>query len=335
MATRGFLGRRSGSDGTAERLPPGQFLESGFPVLSAGPTPRIKTDDWTFTLKNGIRPVKSWTWAEFNALPQTKMTRDIHCVTTWSKFDTAWEGVLVDDILADAGIEPPTDFTLAHSFDGYTTNVPTADLVGGKAMVALRYEGKPIPPDHGGPARLLVPHLYFWKSAKWINGLQFTRRTNWGSGNCAAITATAIRGGSSATPMTRMDDIHARTACRELGPFLPLMRWQTATITEIMRRSPTVSELLLQAAGVHPVHRRPACQRAADGARWLPRAAQLFHRLGAGDDRPYRAGDRAAGRRRGVALLPRGGRGRRRDRALGRRSAGISSGAQTMAGRCC
>ncbi len=180
MATRGFLGRRGGSDATAARLPPGQFLESGFPVLSAGPTPRIKTEDWTFALKNGIRPVKSWTWAEFNALPQSKMTRDIHCVTTWSKFDTAWEGVLVDDILGDAFIEPATDFTLAHSFDGYTTNVPTADLIGGRAMVALRYEGKPIPPDHGGPARLLVPHLYFWKSAKWINGLQFTEKDELG-----------------------------------------------------------------------------------------------------------------------------------------------------------
>ena len=108
------------------------------------------------------------------------MTRDIHCVTTWSKFDTFWEGVLVDDMLADAGIEAPTGFTLAHSYDGYTTNVPTADLVGGKAMVALRYEGKPIPPDHGGPARLLVPHLYFWKSAKWINGLQFTQKDELG-----------------------------------------------------------------------------------------------------------------------------------------------------------
>jgi DMSO/TMAO reductase YedYZ molybdopterin-dependent catalytic subunit len=180
MATRGFTGRRGGSEAVAERLPPGQFLEAGFPVLSAGPTPRIKTEDWSFTLKNGVRPVKSWTWPEFNALPQSKMTRDIHCVTTWSKFDTAWEGVMIDDILGDAFIEPPTDFTLAHSYDGYTTNVPTADLVGGRAMVALRYEGKPIPADHGGPARLLVPHLYFWKSAKWINGLQFTERDELG-----------------------------------------------------------------------------------------------------------------------------------------------------------
>jgi DMSO/TMAO reductase YedYZ molybdopterin-dependent catalytic subunit len=180
MATRGFLGRRGGSDTTTGRLPPGQFLESGFPVLSAGPTPRIDTATWTFALKNGIRPVKSWNWVEFNSLPLTRMTRDIHCVTTWSKFDTAWEGVLVDDILGDADIEPPTDFTLAHSYDGYTTNVPTADLVGGRAMVALRYEGKPIPPEHGGPARLLVPHLYFWKSAKWVNGLQFTEKDELG-----------------------------------------------------------------------------------------------------------------------------------------------------------
>lgn len=180
MATRGFTGRRGGTSETRERLPPGQFLENGFPVLSAGPTPRIKLEDWKFTLKAGVRPVKTWNWAEFNALPQSKMTRDIHCVTTWSKFDTFWQGVMIDDILGDAGIEPPTGFTLAHSFDGYTTNVPTADLTDGRAMVALRYDGKEITPDHGGPARLLVPHLYFWKSAKWINGLQFTERDELG-----------------------------------------------------------------------------------------------------------------------------------------------------------
>jgi DMSO/TMAO reductase YedYZ molybdopterin-dependent catalytic subunit len=104
------------------------------------------------------------------------MLRDIHCVTTWSKFDTNWEGVLVDDILEAAGLEAASSYMLAHSYDGYSTNVPLADLTNGKAMVALRYEGQPITPEHGGPARLLVPHLYFWKSAKWINGLQFTRR---------------------------------------------------------------------------------------------------------------------------------------------------------------
>ena len=175
MVTRGFTGRNRPAD-LGTRLPPGQSLTEGFPVLSAGPTPRISTEKWRFALKDGPRPITSWNWAEFNALPQTKMTRDIHCVTTWSKFDTAWQGVLIDDIFAEAGIEPPTQFTLAHSYDGYSTNVPVADLIGGKAMVALRYEGRPIPPDHGGPARLLVPHLYFWKSAKWISGLQFTKR---------------------------------------------------------------------------------------------------------------------------------------------------------------
>ena len=175
MVTRGFTGRNRPAD-LGNRLPPGQSLTEGFPVLSAGPTPRISTEKWRFALKDGPRPITSWNWAEFNALPQTKMTRDIHCVTTWSKFETAWQGVLIDDIFAEAGIEPPTQFTLAHSYDGYSTNVPVVDLVGGKAMVALRYEGRPIPPDHGGPARLLVPHLYFWKSAKWISGLQFTKR---------------------------------------------------------------------------------------------------------------------------------------------------------------
>jgi DMSO/TMAO reductase YedYZ molybdopterin-dependent catalytic subunit len=175
MVTRGFTGRQPSPD-HADRIPPGQHLVDDFPVLSAGPTPDIPLNEWTFTLKSGPRPVMKWSWDEFNALPQTRMTRDIHCVTAWSKLNTPWEGVLVDDILAEAGIEPPTDFTLAHSYDGYSTNVPAADLVRGKAMIALRYEGKPLTRDHGGPARLLVPHLYFWKSAKWVNGLQFTQR---------------------------------------------------------------------------------------------------------------------------------------------------------------
>jgi len=175
MATRGFFGRRPADD-EAKRLPPGQYLEKGFPVLSAGPTPEVRIDDWTFTLKVGPRPVKKWTWQEFNALPRTAIHKDIHCVTKWTKFDTDWDGVSVDAILADAGITPPTPWLLAHSFDGYTTNVPYKDVAGDMGIVATRYDGSPISPDHGGPARLLVPHLYFWKSAKWINGLQFTER---------------------------------------------------------------------------------------------------------------------------------------------------------------
>jgi DMSO/TMAO reductase YedYZ molybdopterin-dependent catalytic subunit len=175
MATRGFTSKTSSAD-YADRIPPGQSRTEGFPVLSAGPTPRVSLADWSFTLKIGPRPVMRWTWEEFTALPQTKMTRDIHCVTKWSKLNTAWTGVLIDDILAEAGLASPPDYTLVHSFDGYSTNVPTADLVGGKAMVATHYEGKPLTPEHGGPARLLVPHLYFWKSAKWINALQFLER---------------------------------------------------------------------------------------------------------------------------------------------------------------
>ena len=175
MATRGFIGREQPPN-SGSRIPPGQHRVDDFPVLSAGPTPRIALEKWMFTLKVGPKPVMTWNWAEFNSLPQTKVTRDIHCVTTWSKLDTSWEGVLIDHILAGAGIKPPTAFVLAQSFGGYSTNIPTADLIDGKAMVALRYENQPLAPDHGGPARLLVPHLYFWKSAKWLNGLQFTER---------------------------------------------------------------------------------------------------------------------------------------------------------------
>jgi DMSO/TMAO reductase YedYZ molybdopterin-dependent catalytic subunit len=175
MPTRGFFGRRPAA-ANAKRIPPGQHEVFDFPVLSAGPTPRVNTATWTFTIRVGPRTVKSWTWDEFNALPRTHMTRDIHCVTTWTKLDTQWDGVLVDDILSAVGIVAPTKFVLAHTVDGYSTNVPFADLTDGKSMIALQYDGQPLEPDHGGPARLLVPHLYFWKSAKWVNSLQFIER---------------------------------------------------------------------------------------------------------------------------------------------------------------
>lgn len=175
MTTRGFTGREPDAALRA-RIPPGQSATQDFPVLSAGPTPDVAPDDWSFTLKSGPKVIARWDWAEFNELSQSDLNCDIHCVTQWSKLDTAWRGVLIDDLLIAAGIEPPTPFALAHSVDGYSTNVPVADLLGGKAMIALRYDGKSLDPDHGGPARLLVPHLYFWKSAKWINGLQFTNR---------------------------------------------------------------------------------------------------------------------------------------------------------------
>ena len=122
---------------------------------------------------NGLQLGK-WTWAEFHALPQTTIKTDIHCVTKWSKLDTVWQGVTFDDLLAAAAVnEPPALYVMAHSDGGYTTNIPVADLAGGKGMIATRYDGAPISPAHGGPARLLVPHLYFWKSAKWVRRLRF------------------------------------------------------------------------------------------------------------------------------------------------------------------
>ncbi len=173
--SRGFRGRRDGVDAAAaSRVPPGQHVTADFPVLSAGPTPRTRLEDWNFALQFGGSLLARWSWAEFQALPQTRITVDIHCVTKWSKFDTAWEGVTVDTLLAAAGLDaPPAPFAMAHSDGAYTTNLPLADLLDGKAMVALRHGGQPLSPEHGGPARLLVPHLYFWKSAKWVRRLRF------------------------------------------------------------------------------------------------------------------------------------------------------------------
>ena len=175
MATRGFTGRRPGAD-AAQRLPPGQHETLDFPVLAKGPTPHVDAAHWRFSIHHGPRPVASWSKAEFDALPRTIWRGDIHCVTTWSKFDTVWEGVSIDDLLAAAGIAPPTPYLLAQSLDDYDTNVPVSELLGGKAMVATHFGGLPLAPEHGGPARLLVPHLYFWKSAKWIKGLRFTAK---------------------------------------------------------------------------------------------------------------------------------------------------------------
>ena len=168
MSTRGFFRRRAEADDG--RLPPGQYLERGFPVLSAGPTPRTPLSDWTFSIVGEVDQERSWTWEEFQALPRETPTVDIHCVTTWSKFDTNWEGVSVDTLLED--VEPLGGYVMAFSDGGYTTNLPIEDVTGGKAWVVFGYDGDDLEPEHGGPARLLVPHLYFWKSAKWVRGLE-------------------------------------------------------------------------------------------------------------------------------------------------------------------
>jgi len=173
MATRGFSGRRPSED-VALRLPPGQYRTEDFPVLAKGPTPRADLATWKFTISDAARPLASWTWAQFEALPRTIWRGDIHCVTKWSKLDTTWSGVSIDDLFQVAGIAPPSGYLLAESYDDYDTNLPVADLLGAKAMIATRFADAPLEPEHGGPARLLVPHLYFWKSAKWIKGLRFT-----------------------------------------------------------------------------------------------------------------------------------------------------------------
>ena len=171
IVSRGFRGRRR-DDGEGGRVPPGQYTVDDFPVLSAGPTPHTPLDQWTFTIEGEVAEPKQWSWEEFRALPSETITKDIHCVTKWSKFDTRWEGVSVETLLE--GLETTAEYVTAFCDGGYTTNLPLEDVTGGKAWVAFAYDGEPLEPEHGGPARLLVPHLYFWKSAKWVRGLQLT-----------------------------------------------------------------------------------------------------------------------------------------------------------------
>lgn len=163
--TRGFVGRRRDP---SPDLPPGQHLTEGFPVLSTGPTPRVTKDNWELFIRTGPDASMRWTWREFMALPVSTVNTDIHCVTSWSKLGTRWRGVSLDVLLKDV---PVTDrYVMAHSYGGYSTNHRLDDLLGGKAWIAFEYDGTALDPEHGGPARLLVPHLYFWKSAKWIHG---------------------------------------------------------------------------------------------------------------------------------------------------------------------
>jgi DMSO/TMAO reductase YedYZ molybdopterin-dependent catalytic subunit len=169
FVSRGFRGRRR-EDVPAGRVPPGQYVTPDFPVLSAGPTPHTPLDEWSFAIVADGEQLGAWTWEEFRALPSETVTVDIHCVTKWSKLDTTWEGVSVD-VLLD-GFEGDYGYVTAFSDGGYTTNLPLEDVTGGKAWVAFGYDGEPLDPEHGGPARLLVPHLYFWKSAKWVRGLR-------------------------------------------------------------------------------------------------------------------------------------------------------------------
>lgn len=172
---RGFHSRRAPA---GNRLPPGQYETRDFPVLSAGPTPHTPLATWDFKLQDSSGTSVRWSWDELQALPHESPMVDIHCVTKWSKFETKWEGISVDVLLRaarDKGLALG-DYVMAFCDGGYTTNLPLADVSDGKAWVAFGYDGAPLPPEHGGPARLLVPHLYFWKSAKWVRGLRLMSR---------------------------------------------------------------------------------------------------------------------------------------------------------------
>jgi YD repeat-containing protein len=165
IVSRGFTGRGR----SAPELPPGQYLVDDFPVLSAGPTPRIDLADWELLLRTETAQVHRWDWDAFRKLPAEDVTTDLHCVTRWSKLGTSWRGVSLDTLLAD--VETTSEYAVVGSYGGYTTNLPLEDLLDGKAWIAFSYDDEDLTPEHGGPARLLVPHLYLWKSAKWVRSI--------------------------------------------------------------------------------------------------------------------------------------------------------------------
>jgi DMSO/TMAO reductase YedYZ molybdopterin-dependent catalytic subunit len=169
IVSPGFSGRPRRTD---VALPPGQYLTEDFPVLTAGPTPRVPTDRWEFTVTTETGETYRWSWSELLALPAETVTVDIHCVTKWSKLGTTWRGVPLDTLLAD--VDSAADYALIRSYGGYTTNLALEDLLDGRSWVAYEFDGEPLAAEHGGPARLLVPHLYLWKSAKWVRGLDLT-----------------------------------------------------------------------------------------------------------------------------------------------------------------
>src|SRR3954449_120634 len=169
--SRGFGGRPR-RDVDPGRVPPGQYVVTDFPVLSAGPTPRTRLEDWTFTIQGAVDDAVSWSWEELLALPQETFTTDIHCVTKWSKLDTTWTGVSLDTLLEH--VETEAEYLTAWCDGDYTTNLALEDVTDGRAWVAHTYEGEPLAPEHGGPVRLLVPHLYFWKSAKFLRRITLT-----------------------------------------------------------------------------------------------------------------------------------------------------------------
>ncbi|MBD2258865.1 sulfite oxidase-like oxidoreductase [Pseudanabaena sp. FACHB-2040] len=156
----------------ADRVPPGQHLANGFPVLTYGETPQVATATWELKVW-GLAAPKTLTWADFIALPQSDFTADFHCVTTWSKLDVKWQGTKVTDFMQAIEVDAKAAYVMLHCYGGYTTNLALPDFIREANFFAHTLAGEPLPAEHGGPLRLVVPHLYAWKSAKWINGLEF------------------------------------------------------------------------------------------------------------------------------------------------------------------
>jgi DMSO/TMAO reductase YedYZ molybdopterin-dependent catalytic subunit len=164
------------------RIPPGQTLTNKWPVLQYSGVPKVTEESFHFKIFGAVERPIEWTWAEFRALPKVTLTSDFHCVTTWSKLDNTWEGVLFSEVLKRAGAKPAASHMMVHGFDGYYTNVPLKWLNDSDVLLACSHDGQPLSAEHGGPLRLVVPKLYAWKSAKWVSGLEFMetdRRGYW------------------------------------------------------------------------------------------------------------------------------------------------------------
>ena len=162
--------------GEHERLPPGQHLVRDWPILDLGTTPRVSADNFRLDVTGAVEHPASWNFSQFRAQPQSDFVTDIHCVTTWSRYDNRWLGVSTRDLLDVVMPRPEARFVELYSSDGYTTNLTIEDFAAEDAIIAHSWEGKPLTRDHGGPVRLVVPHLYFWKSAKWLNRIHFLDR---------------------------------------------------------------------------------------------------------------------------------------------------------------
>ena len=203
--------RRADGADLASRIPPGQYLTTDFPVLSAGPTPRTPLDRWSLRIEGLVREPVTWTWDEFLALPARDWAVDISCVTKWTKLDMRWRGVSVDTLLEHVELEPAAAFVIAWSDGGYTTNLPLADVLNGQAFVAFEYDGEPLAPEHGGPARLVVPgSLLLEEREVGPRSAPPVDRTSPASGSRSGTTTAATSGSKSATAATEETRDHGR-----------------------------------------------------------------------------------------------------------------------------